>query len=331
MSSELPPRDFGQRLGVLTGAQLQTACDWLQLGRVLAAEPAPSGLFGQNLFLTAESGEFVLRGCPHADWQLPKERRIARMIHEGTSVEAPWPYWVEPSRQTFGWAYAIMRRIPGVVDGAKSGQEHREVAASMGSLLAELHELAADRPAAYELDCDDFVPFPMSHPERIALRVSELCQSIREARPEALRAEDDEWIAAILEEARPFLRDDFQPRFVHHDFKPNNVLCRRGPHGWEAHGVVDLMEGYFGDPEEDLVRAIGSFARVDRGLGPAFVEAYSARRPLRPGHAERYRVYRLVDTLVFWEFGQRNDLWFRPEQRFRAFASGTLEAGNPFG
>ncbi len=67
----------------------------------------------------------------------------------------------------------------------------------------------------------------------------------------------EHWINRIIEAARPALRGPFTTRYVHHDFKPNNVLCEKTPKCWVARGVVDLMEGYFGDPEEDLVRCIG--------------------------------------------------------------------------
>ena len=72
--------DYGHRLGRLTGAQLQAAVSRFDLGRLVDAAPIPGGLFGQNVHLTTDSGAWILRGCPHYDWQLPKERFFARQI-----------------------------------------------------------------------------------------------------------------------------------------------------------------------------------------------------------------------------------------------------------
>jgi hypothetical protein len=42
----------------------------------------------------------------------------------------------------------------------------------------------------------------------------------------------------------------------------------------------------------------------------AFVDAYTAHRPLRPGASERLALYALADFLVIWEYGKRNSVWF---------------------
>jgi hypothetical protein len=68
------PQALSERLGPLTRAQLQAALDWFDLGRLIDVRATTSGLFGQNVFLTAESGEWVLRGAPHWPWQFAKER-----------------------------------------------------------------------------------------------------------------------------------------------------------------------------------------------------------------------------------------------------------------
>jgi hypothetical protein len=38
----------------------------------------------------------------------------------------------------------------------------------------------------------------------------------------------------------------------------------------------------------------------------------------------------LIDRLIFWEYGQRNGLWFRPDQCFRDFAGFFVEKLAPF-
>ncbi|MBI2759933.1 MAG: hypothetical protein HYX51_00705, partial [Chloroflexi bacterium] len=47
------PRQYSERLGVLTPEQLQAALDRFNLGRLLDARPATGGLFGQNVLLTS--------------------------------------------------------------------------------------------------------------------------------------------------------------------------------------------------------------------------------------------------------------------------------------
>jgi hypothetical protein len=42
----------------------------------------------------------------------------------------------------------------------------------------------------------------------------------------------------------------------------------------------------------------------------AFVDAYVAHRPLRPGASERLALYALSDWLVIWEYGRRHAIWF---------------------
>ena len=63
----LEPREYSKRLGILRHEQLQAALDRFALGELIAASPAPSGLFGQNVMLTASTGEYVCaarRGRP---------------------------------------------------------------------------------------------------------------------------------------------------------------------------------------------------------------------------------------------------------------------------
>ena len=56
--------EFSKRLGRLTRGQLQAALDRLDLGEIRSAGPASAGLFGMCAFVTATSGEWVLRGNP---------------------------------------------------------------------------------------------------------------------------------------------------------------------------------------------------------------------------------------------------------------------------
>ena len=63
-----------------------------------------------------------------------------------------------------------------------------------------------------------------------------------------------------------------------------------------------------------------SFLTAKNGELPAFVDGYTGVRPLRTDAARRQALYVLHDRLIFWEYGQRNSIWFKPGVTFRQFA-----------
>lgn len=105
---------YAERLGHLASGQLRAALDRFDLGRLVSTTPVTTGNFGQNVFLTASTGDYVFRGHPLRDEQFAKERYFAQVLHERTSVPVPWPYHHERDRDLFGWEYAIMPRLDGV-------------------------------------------------------------------------------------------------------------------------------------------------------------------------------------------------------------------------
>jgi hypothetical protein len=102
-------RTYSEALGAISDAQLQAALDRFDLGALVRAEPAQTGLFGRNIFLTTTKGEYVFRGAPWDPRQYGKEAFFSRLIHERTGVPAPWPYLIDNATNIFGWAYAIAR------------------------------------------------------------------------------------------------------------------------------------------------------------------------------------------------------------------------------
>lgn len=323
-------REYSQRLGVLTADQLDAALARFDLGSLVDAEPAPQGLFGQNVMLDSTRGRFVLRGCPHYDWQFPKERFIARLIHERTQLVSPWPYRVEDSTGIFGWSFAIMPRLAGEPGTPEGGDAGRSYAEALGDALGRLHALGWTDAGSYDLAIDSVRPYPVTQSERVLGLIREWLGACRELRPEATTESDAEWVESRVAADSAALDEPFDARFVHHDYKPNNVLAVRAAHGWQVTGAVDLMEGYFADPEEDLVRSIAALAVGDKDRVRRFSDAYRARHALRPGFAERYRLYQLLDCLVLWEYGQRNRVWFPPELCFRDYARFFVATLQPF-
>jgi len=104
---------YSERLGEISNKQFQKALDTFNLGKFIKAEPISQGLFGQNVYVTSDKGEFVLRGKPHYDWQFPNEKLIAESLHEKTKVPVPFPYLPETNKEIFGWEFILMPRMKG--------------------------------------------------------------------------------------------------------------------------------------------------------------------------------------------------------------------------
>ena len=322
---QLEPREYSKRLGTLSHAQLQSALARFDLGELFAAEPAPGGLFGQNVFLTSSRGEFVLRGCPHGEDQLPKERFFARLLHERACVPVPWPYRLEPSPEIFGWGFAIVPRLPGLCVGLPEVRkslapgELANVAGALGAGLAELHAAVWPYLGEYDLASDDIARIELDYEEWVIARLRARLAECRRA-SSATTEDDVAWVESIVARSRVALRGEFAPTFVHVDYTEGNALVERTGSGWRVSGVLDLMTGYFGDPEADLVRLLAHYARVDRVAAHRFLDAYQSRRPLRPGSADRLAFYALADSITLWEYGQRNRVWFGDGMCLRDFA-----------
>jgi hygromycin-B 7''-O-kinase len=302
----LEPRKYSERLGVIDPGQLFEVAEMFDLGDVMDAYPLAGGLFGQNVGLDTSSGRYVLRGHPHDHVQLPKERVVAQLIDERSSLPAPWPYQVAGDTEIFGWDFALMPLLPGTM-----GEELRltsddrgriELAAATGDALAALHEADADAPGPYDgqmemfIEVDDFGDWALHRLEHWRKE----CRAVN-----ALSTESELYIDQLIEENAAALKEPFTPVLVHHDFKFGNLNF--DPDTFMSTGVFDLSEAYIGDGEEDLVRMLWL---VDTDAERrAFVDAYTDSWPLRPGAAERLTLYALSDWLVIWGYGKRHG-WY---------------------
>ena len=317
--------DYSHRLGVLHDAQFAAALERNRLGRFVAAAPVVGGLFGQNVFVTSTDGEFVLRGAPHYDWQFAAEAFFVDLLHRHTKVPVPWPYCIDATSDIFGWPYVLMPRMPGInladpaVRSELSERDKCGVAAALGDTLIDLQALTHPHYGAYDPAIGTIRAAPGSFADWAIARNDEWIARC-DAASDALTAGDRAWIADIVAAARPALAATGAPTFVHHDYKDGNCTFVRVGDTWRVGGVFDLMECYFGDGEEDLVRSIQQYSTAGPARVQAFVDAYRARLPLRAGYPQRLAFYLLADQLVFWEYGQRNHVWFTPGQSFRAYA-----------
>src|SRR5215216_3076280 len=162
-------QEYTKRLGTIEPAQFQAALDRFDLGTFVAATPIPFGLFGQNVFVTSTRGEWVLRGCPHYDWQFPTEQFFAQLIHERARVAVPYPYLLDPAADIFGWSYVWMPRMPGVqladekLVAQLSSEDRFGLARAMARTLAELHTIQAEEAGSYEYQSQTIRPFAKNY------------------------------------------------------------------------------------------------------------------------------------------------------------------------
>ncbi len=304
--SPLEPRKYSERLGVIDPGQLFEVAERFDLGEITEAEPATTGLFGQNIFLTTSKGRFVFRGHPHGHVQLTKERRVADFIDSHSSLPVPWPYVVCDDTELFGWTYAVMPMLPGTT-GTHLWNEADEngrvaFAAAVGEALARLHEAEGDFFGPYDAQVDDFIELD-EFPDWALHRLEHWRGMARAVN--SLPTEAEIYIDELIESCAPALAEPFTPVLVHHDFNPGNLNFEAD---LEPSGVFDLFEAYLADGEEDLVRMLWNL-RTDEQRR-AFMDAYTAHHPLRPGAAERLALYALSDWLVIWEYGHRMATWF---------------------
>jgi aminoglycoside phosphotransferase (APT) family kinase protein len=301
-------RLYSERLGVITAAQLQRACDHMGLGALIAAEPASAGQWGQNIFLTTAAGEYVLRGNPQPAEQLARERAVAAAVNERSSLAAPWPYELSADIEIFGWPYAVMPVLPGTMgatfwdDADDDGRI--DLARAHGQALARLHEATFVSPGPYDADADAFVAvddFAMWTLQRLG-SLRERCRSI-----DALGPDDARYIDQLIDSCSPALAEPFVPVVVHHDFSLANTNYELIGGRYQVTGVFDLGEAHIGDGDEDLVRFLFRRRRAQR---EAFVESYAAVHPFRAGAEARLQLYALADVLVMWEVSRRTTNWF---------------------
>jgi len=320
-------REYSRRLGSIDDGQFRLALERLGLGEFVRAEPVAGGLFGQNVFVASTTGEYVLRGAPHYDWQLSAERFFARLLHERTRTPVPWPYLLDPDDDIFGWSYALMPRTPGLklsdLPAAErlTSDERLRMARSIGENLALMHALGWPHPGRYDLATDTIVPLEEGWREWVAAEARRWLALARHHSDRTTDA-DARWVEDLLRSSCDALGEPFGPRFVMHDYGEHNVTFEQTDGLWRVSGLFDLMEAFFGDSEMDLSRQTASYMDEDPQLARTFLRTYLERLPARPGFQERFPAYMLLDRLVVWEYAQRpqQEPWWDPGLTLREWA-----------
>ena len=302
-------QEYSKRLGEISDDQLQAALKSLDLGDLVSAEPIPFGLFGQNLFLTSTSGEFVLRGCPHYDWQFPTEEFFVELLHKKTRVPVPYPYRLNSSDEIFGWPFIIMPKMPGLqladssVKADLSIDDRRGVARALAATMIEMQTLTWEFCGRYDTETRQVKPMDQEYRSWIVQRIRELTAQAQSHNNNTTDS-DIAWVEAIIERTAYACTASYQPCLVHEDYKEPNIVLTRHENGWQVSGVFDFMTAHFGDGEVDLARPVGSYLRELPELADEFVGYYLEHKDVQRGFVERQQLYMLYDSLLIWAFWQ---------------------------
>lgn len=315
--------EYSKRLGEITDDKLQKALDRFDLGKFIKAEPIAFGNFGQNLFLTSDKGEFVLRGKPHYPWQFKSEQFMANLFHEKTKVPVPWPYLLDENTDIFGWSYCIMPRLKGLqlkdksVYDQLSTKDKLEVAQALGENLAEMQKLTWDFCGKYDLETDNIKPLDKPWGQWVIDFINELVQKST-GYSDKTPKRDIEWINQLINDGKDALLIPFTPTFVMHDYQISNMAVDKVDGKWKVTGLFDLMENYFGDGESDLCRVFVAYSEENNDLAYGFLNSYLSKIKARNGFERRWPIYLIMDRIVVWEWAQRNGkCWWSPELTFR--------------
>jgi aminoglycoside phosphotransferase (APT) family kinase protein len=321
---------YSERLGEITIEQFQKALDNFNLGEFVKAEPISQGLFGQNVYITSDKGQFVLRGKPHYDWQFPNEKLMAELLHEKTQVPVPYPYLLEKSKDIFGWEFVIMPRLRGknLSDDLSEGwlleEDRVEIAEAQGTTLKEAQRLTYEYCGKYDLETSSIKAYSpdwfTEFSNQIFVRLEKASQHNDKTPPE-----DMDWAEGLIEEAKRFI-DDFTPCFYMQDYKPGNMVVDKVAGKWQVTGLFDLMEASFGHPEADLSRMFAFYIEKRReNLAYAFINSYLEDNIDLNSFIKRFPLFMLHDRSIKWEWVQRTDnAWWDTSWTFREWVSNFL-------
>lgn len=314
--------EYSKRLGVISPDQFQAALDRFGLGTFVTAAAIPFGLFGQNVLVTSTAGRFVLRGAALHTWQFQKERFVANVLHEQSTVPVPWPYHFDEDESLFGWphGYAVMPYMPGLslADEAVLKRipvaDRVRIARLLGETLRDVQQTTWPHAGQYDVDKDSIQPFPGAFSDWLVDELRRLLRVSISYGTGATEA-DAAWAEQIIQDAAQHVSLPGPAVLVLHDYKEGNVTVERGDDGWRISGVFDLVEALFGDGELDLIRQLAAYLEEPvPALARALLDGYQKQHRLRPGADRRLALYLTYERMVIWEYyhqpGNLHQWWY---------------------
>ncbi|MFF3733457.1 phosphotransferase family protein [Streptomyces sp. NPDC002476] len=212
----------------------------------------------------------------HAPGLLSREADILRLLADGTGVPAARLVAVDARAEHCDHPSLLMTLLPGRVRVDDAGAPDR--IGLLARQLADIHAVRvtdATRPRTYEA---------WTAPDRVRVPAAT-------ARPRLWRRAVD-----VIRREPP----SYEPRFLHRDFHPGNVLFAESGTGVRVSGVVDWVETSWGPADLDVAHcstALSLLHGVPTGMG--FVDQYtSAGGRLADGDAD-HLYWRLLDALAY--------------------------------
>ena len=209
----------------------------------------------------------------------------------------PAVYGVSDGTGPIPHMYLLLETIPGVtmLQAQLDDASRRRVERELAGVLADLHALTREAfgPIGTTGACrwrDIFMP---------------LLRQVRAA-PEIETRLTSEVLSTVdraIEIAEGIMAAQGSPALIHGDIWGANVMVVRAGDGWHLSGLIDPSAQY-ADAEMEL-----AYLRSFNTPWRDFFEAYTALRPLRPGHELRWQVYWLYTYLVH--------VYFFTDQRYR--------------
>ncbi|MEV7420990.1 aminoglycoside phosphotransferase family protein [Streptomyces sp. NPDC089919] len=237
------------------------------------AGPPDLGVSGaRSLVLRSFVKPFYRR---HAEGLLNREADVLRLLAQAEGIPAARLVAVDATAAHCDDPSLLMTLLPGSVRITEEGAGAR--AGLLARQLVRIHGLAvaeADRPRVYEA---------WTTPERVTVPPST-------RRPEL-------WARAVDVIRQPPPR--YEPRFLHRDFHPGNVLFAGTGPSLRITGVVDWVETSWGPADLDVAHcATGLTLLHGVAAGMAFADRYEAAGGvLATGPDHLY--WRLLDVLAF--------------------------------
>jgi aminoglycoside phosphotransferase (APT) family kinase protein len=292
--------------------------------KIIPVEQVLASVEVTSVELACDSGLWVFSGRISREG-FRHERFFIERIAEGSTVGVPWPYHIDDSEEIFDWPYAVMRHVGGEVVTWDQDRDWKAIASAPGRGAAGLQ--AVTFPAPAEWQDGNLVAFGGSQRERFEGLIAELFR--KAAQRGLLDDESERWVREAVAVAEV---EGYVPTIVHHDLMRGNAHFTFEGDRTEVSGIFDLKECFVADPDEDLARSLWEFCvEVGTSASRAFLDAYRAERPARPGEAARLRAYVIYDLfLIGVEAPSRNHAetpksGFGGHKTFRGWASGLVE------